>query len=764
MARHFANDARDPDRAVVLIDPKGPLAELCLGLVPAERTVHYLDLGHPEIGINPLTIDASPGRPRRRLPAGADRGQPARRDPGRLGLVPAPGRRRRLRGRARRRRSGTSTACSTSATSPYRDERRPRASTQIAGSDFARHYWRREFPALLADRGFAAQALNPPRNKLERLISTREIDTLLRHPVTLDLEGILERGEVLIVAGAKADRRRGQHRPRHPAAAAAPAPRDPGPARPARRPTAGACRCSSTRPTTSSPRRSPRCSPKAAPPGSRPSSPGSTPRRSATRSSAPACARCCSRSRSSACARWKTPARSPAWRWRSTPTASPSTKTSKNDCASHPTTSSGSPSTERSTSGSPTASRAPASSPTPSRWSSSTTQALAAHHTRSAARARRRTTPSHLPDPLAATSATTRHAGATPQRSAVAAPSRRPSDGRRDAVRQRRRRLQLPLDATDGARSRGLERLIAARELPRRAPLRRRRHRARPPRRDSCRAPCSRATSRSSATSGATSSSPRRSCASCGGPTRVRPGRPTAACASSSDAGYLERFRPLARRGSYPWTYHLGARRPPPPPARRHHRTAASATARARSTTTATSCTSSSSTPGCSPTAAPLGDALLAWDGETDIEPPPRGSRTASCASTTTGQPKASATRAPGSLRPDAVLEIAGDDGEPARRLFLVEYDRTRRVDKNYDKFRRYDAFLCWWWRHTPYADRDDAAVRALRLPRPRPARAVPRRRRPRAHRPPLAPQRPTRAPRVRRPPTHPLRARARRP
>ena len=33
MARHFANDARDPDRAVILIDPKGPLAELCLGLV-----------------------------------------------------------------------------------------------------------------------------------------------------------------------------------------------------------------------------------------------------------------------------------------------------------------------------------------------------------------------------------------------------------------------------------------------------------------------------------------------------------------------------------------------------------------------------------------------------------------------------------------------------------------------------------------------------------------------------------------------------------
>ena len=74
----------------------------------------------------------------------------------------------------------------------------------IAGADFARAYWDIQFPALVRDRGYAAQALNPPRNKLERLISTQEIDTLLRHPVTLDLESILERGEILIVAGAKA--------------------------------------------------------------------------------------------------------------------------------------------------------------------------------------------------------------------------------------------------------------------------------------------------------------------------------------------------------------------------------------------------------------------------------------------------------------------------------------------------------------------------------------------------------------------------------
>ena len=59
-------------------------------------------------------------------------------------------------------------------------------------ADFARAYWDAQFPALLVDRGYAAQALNPPRNKIERLISTREIDTVLRHPLNLDLIRIID--------------------------------------------------------------------------------------------------------------------------------------------------------------------------------------------------------------------------------------------------------------------------------------------------------------------------------------------------------------------------------------------------------------------------------------------------------------------------------------------------------------------------------------------------------------------------------------------
>ena len=183
MARHFANDARDPDRAVILIDPKGPLAELCLGLVPAGRTVHYMDLGHPEVGFNPLS-DRAPA-PACAPPCSCRRSS----RPTRAGAIQAASDSFLRQAVAAvcavepSRRSGTSTRCSTSArlqttasTSSAPADRRRRAT-------FARNYWENEFPALITDRGYAAQALNPPRNKIERLISTREIDTLLRHPV-----------------------------------------------------------------------------------------------------------------------------------------------------------------------------------------------------------------------------------------------------------------------------------------------------------------------------------------------------------------------------------------------------------------------------------------------------------------------------------------------------------------------------------------------------------------------------------------------------
>ena len=202
----------------------------------------------------------------------------------------------------------------------------------------------------------------------------------------------------------------------------------------------------------------------------------------------------------------------------------------------------------------------------------------------------------------------------------------------------------------------------------------------------------SRATSRSSATSGATSSSPHRSCSSCGGPTR--PSRPpTGACSSSSDAGHLERFRPIAA----PRLLSLDL-----PPRR-------------------TKATASSSTPALIPTAQrytrrtiydyghvlheiqlnawvlayrrALGDALLAWDGETDIDPPPRPRQEQMRLDddwSAEGLPTTRAATRPPRRHPRD--RRRHDDA--SSRLILIEYDRTRRIDKNYDKFRRYDAFL----------------------------------------------------------------------
>jgi hypothetical protein len=202
MARHFANDARDPDRAVILIDPKGPLAELCLGLGPTDRTVHYLDLGRPEIGINPLAIHATPGTRAAVLIQALIEANP----PGAIQAASDSFLRQAIYAVCLIEPKPTLWHVYRMlgiGNSKYR-AKVVNALHDRTDAQFAKGYWQREFPALIADRGYAAQALNPPRNKIERLISTKEIDTLLRHPVPLDLEGVLQRGEVLIVAGAKA--------------------------------------------------------------------------------------------------------------------------------------------------------------------------------------------------------------------------------------------------------------------------------------------------------------------------------------------------------------------------------------------------------------------------------------------------------------------------------------------------------------------------------------------------------------------------------
>jgi Replication-relaxation len=170
------------------------------------------------------------------------------------------------------------------------------------------------------------------------------------------------------------------------------------------------------------------------------------------------------------------------------------------------------------------------------------------------------------------------------------------------------------------------------------------------------------------------------------------------------EARYLERFRPITRRGSFPWVYQLGVD---------GHRLL-----QAHGLILASQRYVSRGVYDYSRVLHELqlnawvlayrrlaGPALLTWNGEVDIDPP-TAAKHGQMRLTGDWSAKGLRNGQARLIRPDAVLEIA-DDADDSVRTFLVEFDRTRRVDKNFTKFRRYDAFLNWWWRDSPYAESD---------------------------------------------------------
>lgn len=162
------------------------------------------------------------------------------------------------------------------------------------------------------------------------------------------------------------------------------------------------------------------------------------------------------------------------------------------------------------------------------------------------------------------------------------------------------------------------------------------------------------------------------------------------------DAGFVERFRPQTLRGAYQWTYCL---------ARPGFRAAQQSNDLPRALKFA-------------PRREQifdyryvihdlkvnewvlrlrelLGDRLLDWAGpDESLMRPPKG---ASRVGAEDGLADVFGIRddAIRPVQPDAVLEVVDGDGEIS---LLLEYDRTRRVDKNYDKFCRYEALLAGWW------------------------------------------------------------------
>jgi Replication-relaxation len=174
------------------------------------------------------------------------------------------------------------------------------------------------------------------------------------------------------------------------------------------------------------------------------------------------------------------------------------------------------------------------------------------------------------------------------------------------------------------------------------------------------------------------------------------------------DAGYLERFRPVARRGSFPWTFQLG------PEGHRLLQETGAIPARKRYVQRSVydygRVVHDLQLNGwVLAYRRLLGEGLLRWEGEVDIDPP-RETRALQLRLDDNWSAEGLRDPKPRLLRPDALLELPRRSG--GSHVFLIELDRTRRDDKNYDKFRRYDSFLCWWWRHhLDWAGRQDPPI-----------------------------------------------------
>jgi Replication-relaxation len=170
--------------------------------------------------------------------------------------------------------------------------------------------------------------------------------------------------------------------------------------------------------------------------------------------------------------------------------------------------------------------------------------------------------------------------------------------------------------------------------------------------------------------------------------------------------GYMERFRPYSPRGSFEWTYYLAAAghrllrtvgiidpdarfkpRDVFDYGRALHDVQVNAWVLAYRRL--------------------LGPALLDWQGEHQLTPP-RGTRNGQRTLDQGWSIEGLRDPQPRPVVPDAALRIADDSGKGARS-FLLEYDRTTRTDKNFDKFRRYDNLVTSWWCETKLAEHSDA-------------------------------------------------------
>ena len=204
LAASAREDLARADCAVIVLDPKGDAADAILSAVPEERTCTLLDMAAPTCGFNPLAIAAAPdavadqvvGALRALFSEGEVRGSSDRylRNAVIAALACEP--RATLWHVARLLEVGNAGAAA-------RAEAAERLIAMPAYAEIAT-FLAEELPVQLADaRSTTTAKLDAPANKLARLLNSPAVKrVLLNDSLTIDLDRVIERAEVLVVRGA----------------------------------------------------------------------------------------------------------------------------------------------------------------------------------------------------------------------------------------------------------------------------------------------------------------------------------------------------------------------------------------------------------------------------------------------------------------------------------------------------------------------------------------------------------------------------------
>jgi Replication-relaxation len=198
--------SRDPNAAVIVLDPKGELAEAVVAEAPSWRTVRFLDFGRPLFGIALET----PGRD---LPAEAAIFSQAmvdvsRTEEGESQALNASQRSFKMARGATLALEQEPTFWHTArwlASDDDAAEWRKEKIAELAGDPQWHGVWdhfARILPAQLQKSpSQTVMRLEAPYNKIQTLLGDERLNTVLHHPVKVSFDQVIRRREMLVVAG-----------------------------------------------------------------------------------------------------------------------------------------------------------------------------------------------------------------------------------------------------------------------------------------------------------------------------------------------------------------------------------------------------------------------------------------------------------------------------------------------------------------------------------------------------------------------------------